>query len=308
MLFRNREYTGGVQRTQVGKPNIVGLDVSSIGHPTRYGIFMLAMFVLAALVTGNVRRGRSWRRLIAVRTDERAAAALGISVPVAKLFAFGLSATIASLGGIVLVFRLTSISYTSFTNSTSITFVGQALIGGIGYLVGPILGATLAPVALGQQILESLYSGVGRYIQLISGLMILALVLLNQDGVAAEQVRQIGLLKQRLGKGGGATGDRAKARSVARLEEAAADTDIVRVPPRRLTIEGLTVRYGGTVAVNDVSLTVTPGSSGPNGAGKTSLIDAISGFTAAQGRLDLDGVDLSRLSAARRASAGRAPA
>ena len=56
----------------------------------------------------------------------------------------------------MLAFRLSSISYTSFTNSTSITFVGQALIGGLGYLVGPILGATLSPAALGQQILESL--------------------------------------------------------------------------------------------------------------------------------------------------------
>jgi ABC-type branched-subunit amino acid transport system ATPase component/branched-subunit amino acid ABC-type transport system permease component len=300
VLFRNREYTGGVQGTQVGNPSIFGYDLGSIRHPTRYGIAMLVMFVLAALVVANVRRGRSGRRLIAVRTNERAAAALGISVPVAKLFAFGLSAAIAAVGGIMLAFRLTSISYTSFTNSTSITFVGQALIGGIGYLVGPILGATLSPAALGQQILESLFSGVGRYIQLISGLAILALVLLNQDGVAAEQVRQIGLIKQRLAP---------KAKAVRpRLAEVATESDVVRVEPRVLTVEDLTVRYGGTVAVDNVTLSVTPGRItgliGPNGAGKTSLVDAISGFTAAEGRVDLAGVDLSPLSAARRARAG----
>ena len=81
MLFRNREYTGGVQGTQVGNPSIFGYDLGSIRHPTRYGIVVLVMFVLAALVVANVRRGRSGRRLIAVRTNERAAAALGISVP-----------------------------------------------------------------------------------------------------------------------------------------------------------------------------------------------------------------------------------
>ena len=50
-----------------------------------------------------------------------------------------------------------------------------------------------------------------------------------------------------------------------------------------LEVKDLTVRYGGTTAVDDVSLTVTPGKIvgliGPNGAGKTSLIDAVTGFT-----------------------------
>ena len=124
MLFRNREYTGGVQGTQVGSPDLFGLDIGSIRYPERYGLFVLAMALLAVWVVSNVRRGRSGRRLLAIRTNERAATALGIDVPKAKLFAFSLSSAIAALGGIVLAFRLTSISYTSFTNLTSILFVG----------------------------------------------------------------------------------------------------------------------------------------------------------------------------------------
>src|SRR5262245_23691444 len=100
MLFNNRNYTGGVQGTQVGNPDLFGYDIGSINHPARYGIFVLVMAMLAVAVVANVRRGRSGRRLIAVRTNERAAAALGINVMVAKLVAFSLAYAIAGVGGV----------------------------------------------------------------------------------------------------------------------------------------------------------------------------------------------------------------
>lgn len=73
-------------------------------------------------------------------------------------------------------------------------------------------------------------------------------------------------------------------------------------------VHDLTVRYGSVLAVDSLSLAVGEGSIvgliGPNGAGKTSFIDGLTGFTAARGRVELDGRDLSRLSAHRRAKAG----
>ena len=196
MLFRNRSYTGGVRGTQVGNPDLFGYDISSIRYPERYGIFVLAMAVIAVWMVSNVRRGRSGRRLIAVRTNERAAAALGIDVLRAKLFAFAFAAALAALGGILLAFRLSSISYQSFTSFTSITYAGLALVGGVGHLLGAFVGATMATAGFNQEILESTWGGVGRWTQLISGIAILLTVLGYQDGVAAEWVKIFRLFKK----------------------------------------------------------------------------------------------------------------
>jgi branched-chain amino acid transport system ATP-binding protein len=76
-----------------------------------------------------------------------------------------------------------------------------------------------------------------------------------------------------------------------------------------LTIEKLNVRYGGIVALQDVSIEVKQGESvllvGSNGAGKSSLINAVIGLVpVASGKIILDGKDLSGVSCPRRAHLG----
>jgi branched-chain amino acid transport system ATP-binding protein len=77
-----------------------------------------------------------------------------------------------------------------------------------------------------------------------------------------------------------------------------------------LSTRGLSVRYGGVHALKNVDLTVEPGSFvgliGPNGAGKTTLIDALSGFTRAQGTVEFAGREIQSLNAHRRARRGLA--
>ena len=75
-----------------------------------------------------------------------------------------------------------------------------------------------------------------------------------------------------------------------------------------LEIAGLRVSFGGTVAVDDVDLTVAPGEVvgliGPNGAGKTTLIDAVTGFVGATGSVSVGGRRLESLPVHERARLG----
>jgi len=75
-----------------------------------------------------------------------------------------------------------------------------------------------------------------------------------------------------------------------------------------LEIDGLSVRFGQTRALNDVSLALgseTVGLIGPNGAGKTTLLDTVTGFVRpVAGRVRFEGADISHLPAWRRARIG----
>ncbi len=228
----------------------------------------------------------------------------GISVPSAKLYAFGLSAAIAALGGILIAFRSTSITYTDFTNFTSITYVGFAMIGGLGYLIGPIIGGTLAPGGLDARIFDALGSGVAKYVPLIGGVSVILLVLLNQNGIAKESIAQIAWVREKLGKRAALPALRAR-----KGVELPPFEGVERVPEHTLEVRDMTVRYGGTTAVDTVSLTVKPGQVvgliGPNGAGKTTLIDAVTGFTRmSEGSLLLDGEEIRGWSPVKRSRAG----
>jgi ABC-type branched-subunit amino acid transport system ATPase component/branched-subunit amino acid ABC-type transport system permease component len=304
MIFNNGDLVGGFAGTQVGKPELFGLDINAISHPGRYAIVCMVILALVSLMVASMRRGRSGRRLLAVRTNERAAAALGISVPGAKMYAFSVSAGIAAIGGVLLAFRKDVILYGSeFTNFTSILVVAWSFIGGIGYLLGPIFGSTLAPGSLGAQLTNTILDSITQYIQLIGGVLVVLLVLQNQDGIAKESINQF---KWVVGKVGAKLGRRREP-VVETFELPPEERE--RVTPRTLEVRDLYVRYGGVVAVNDVSFTVTPGRItgliGPNGAGKTSVIDAVTGFTrTAGGSVLLDGHELVGLSATKRARAG----
>jgi branched-chain amino acid transport system ATP-binding protein len=76
-----------------------------------------------------------------------------------------------------------------------------------------------------------------------------------------------------------------------------------------LSLDGVTVRFGGVLAVDGVSMTVRPGERraviGPNGAGKTTLFRAVSGeVVPGRGRVELFGRDITRLRPNRRAHLG----
>ena len=110
--------------------------------------YALLMFLFAALVIGIsvvLRRSRMGYYLLAVREDEDAARAAGINVLAVKLRGMALSAFLTSLGGSLFAMYLRFIDPpTLFTlPDVGVKFALLALIGGMGTIAGPLLGAAL---------------------------------------------------------------------------------------------------------------------------------------------------------------------
>ena len=147
---------------------------------------------MLAVAVANLRRGRAGRRLIAVRSNERAAASLGISVFGAKLYAFGLSAGIAAVGGLLIVFRRPiAVFLPAFSVFQSILAVVYVVVGGVGFVLGPVITATTSPggffIVLFQPVIDFLNDD--ATVQLIIGASLLVVLWLNPNGVAAFYVR-----------------------------------------------------------------------------------------------------------------------
>jgi sulfate-transporting ATPase len=226
---------------------------------------------------------------------------MGINVAGAKLYAFGLAAGIAGLGGVLLAYSTQFVDYTSFTSSESVLLVGLALIGGVGYLTGPLLASQLVAGGIGTVLLNQLGLAGGEYIPLIGGVGIILLVVQNPDGQAKQLARQGRWIAQKLFKKGPAPISMASVDDITKVREF--------VDPHSLTAKDVTVKYGGITAVDGVSIEIRPGQItgliGPNGSGKSTLIDALTGFvTLSQGSISLDDTDVSDWSATRRARSG----
>ncbi len=303
IIFGNSDYTA---KTTPGDISLFGIDVEPIGHARNYALVCLVFLVLAALVVANLRRGRVGRRLLAVRTNERAAAAIGVNVFEAKLYAFTLSAAIAGLGGVLLGFGYPTILFSAiFQPGASISVLVLTVIGSAGYIAGPLVGSLLASGGL-----VTLTASDGptnaaiedtatwqQYLPLATGVILIVVLILNQNGLSERFDALTSRVRGRIPGLRPGTPDPLPPT----VREA--------IPARRLVVAGLTQRFGGFTALRDVDLEVGPGEVvgllGPNGAGKTTLIDCVSGnnrLTA--GSVTWSGQDITRWAPYRRARAG----
>jgi sulfate-transporting ATPase len=321
VVFTNSWFIGGAAGTPIGTPNLLGIPIDYVGSPRIYCAVCLAALVLAGVFVCNIRRTSVGRRLLAVRTNERAAASLGVNVFESKLYAFAVAAGLAGLAGILYGFRGSTVVYTDFDAFHSIIVVMLATVGGIGYVVGATLGSTLAAGGVGVIISQAIVGGnADQWLALFGGVCLLLLLMQDADGMARKNVEMVVAATRwasRLtrGRGGGATpatpGNPSAATSneVNEVSEVSDRMDPVAAPKKVLAVRGLTVRFGATVAVDSVDLDVNPGEVvgliGANGAGKTTCIDAITGFVRpTAGSVELGGTRIESWPAYRRARSG----
>jgi branched-chain amino acid transport system permease protein len=149
----------------------------------QFGALVLVVLTLAALAVANLGRSGTGRALLAVRSNERAAASIGVDVAAAKLVAFGVSAFLAGLGGALIGYSRGQLSADSFGVTVSLTLLAFAYLGGITSVGGALVAGALAPLGIGYVVLDR-STDIGERYLLVSGILLVATALLNPGGIA----------------------------------------------------------------------------------------------------------------------------
>ncbi|MRJ77326.1 ATP-binding cassette domain-containing protein [Aeromicrobium sp. SMF47] len=293
--FKNNDLNGGLDGAPIGDPTLFGWDFG-IGAGENYpriqfGLMCLAVLVAVALGVAKLRTSRLGASMLAVRANERSAAAAGIDVSRTKVLAFAIGAFIAGLGGALLGYAQSVASAESYSAIAGLGVFAMVYLAGITSVSGGILAGMLAGGGIIFMAAER-WLHVGDYYTVLSGVALILTVILYPEGL-------IGHLH----------GHAARVRRLVRRFLPARSASANPAPPvveqiaarpvsdeRLLSVDGVGVRYGGVVAVDDVSFDVFGGEIvgviGPNGAGKTTLIDAMSGFADATGSVTLGSTKL----------------
>jgi len=175
--------------------HIRGRFVMLVGNDVIFYI-MLAIFVLLMITTYLIRRSKYGLAMQSIGENEEAAAHRGINVTMVKVLTFALSAFFAGAAGAVWATKLTYIDpYVAFSVLFSFLPVLMAILGGMGQIYGPVIGA-----AIFAYLQETLQTKFPYIYMLIFGIVLILAILYLPNGL----VGVIPRLVRRLRKGGAA--------------------------------------------------------------------------------------------------------
>jgi branched-chain amino acid transport system permease protein len=148
------------------------------------GFLILAVAVVLALFVANLRRTNLGQRMLAVRSNERAAAGAGISVRNVKLVGFAISSFIAGIAGAMSAYNYGSVSASSYDAFTALGVIAFAYIGGITMVSGAVIAALISTEAIVPHFLDRYLGISGTWALLIGGVLLIVNLVFYPAGVA----------------------------------------------------------------------------------------------------------------------------
>lgn len=149
-----------------------------------FGLGVLLTLIVVAVAVANIRRSNLGKRMLAVRSNERAAASVGIAPARIKLITFALASAIMALAGILYSYNFGSLDPTRFSVFNALSLVAFAYLGGITTVRGAIIGGMIISQGLVSFILNN-YLGISVTVQLVlAGVLLVFTIITNPDGIA----------------------------------------------------------------------------------------------------------------------------
>jgi branched-chain amino acid transport system permease protein len=189
-IFKNPTFVGDATTggAKIPHPKLGGWDLALVlGTKSSRPIFGLSLVVIAlvlALMVANIRRSSTGRRALAVRSNEKAASAAGVDIGRVKLLVFAISAFIAGIAGTMIAYRFGSVSDASFGVVASLTALAVAYLGGITSVSGAVTSGIVATSGVAFFASSELFDAFGTWEVYVGGLLLILTAILNPEGIA----------------------------------------------------------------------------------------------------------------------------
>lgn len=301
LLFGNVEAFG----RHTGMSNIPPLMLGawSLVDPRSIYYLIWTMVGLACLFSYNVLQSRAGRAIRSLRGGSTLLASVGADAFRVRLALFVMAALLAGLAGWLYAHMNRFVSPSPFDLRASIEYLLMVVAGGLGQLSGALVGSALVLLMKNglQDLLPLLSQSGGQLEAIVFAALFIVLLQQARGGLMGFITRWT---RTRFAPPVSDVADLAPAEPLPRR----------RLPARGqpvLSVKGAVKRFGGLVAVNDVSFDVGAGEIvgliGPNGAGKSTMFNLLTGTLAmTQGRVEFLGTDISGLAQQRIARLGMA--
>jgi branched-chain amino acid transport system permease protein len=264
--------------------------IAFFGHAlndVRFYYLISFIFLISFIIHYNIRKSRFGRSMRAATQSEIAVRSVGINPISARTLAFTLAAVLTGIAGALYAYLNSYVNPDTFRFLDSLRYLLMVILGGSGTVLGPLLGAAILTY------IPEFFQKFGVWQHFAYGALLVIVIFIMPLGIVGTIIFWYGKFQpKRL----------YKSNQWPALEPLV-DT-LIKQPIEKsqtcLSVNNLTVRFGGLVANNNISENIQTGSIhaiiGPNGAGKSTFLNCISGlYKATDGSIIFGNINISGL-------------
>lgn len=190
-IFQYAPIFGASLGMSVSKPSLFGIKMDNLMFLILVTALIVAMVIFMRIIE------KSWfgLALASIRNDEAAASSLGVNIVKFKVLAFAVGTAVAGLAGGVYAHYMTFIYSSDFAFLVSISILSMVVIGGIGTIRGPIVGAIILGIA------PELFRFISDYRMIVYGGLLVLMMLFQPQGIVGNGSFLVNKFEALFGKG-----------------------------------------------------------------------------------------------------------